>query len=44
MADRLAVVERRGMAVNPLNRQFRLVSYLGVNYMLVAIKRTDARA
>jgi 2-polyprenyl-6-hydroxyphenyl methylase/3-demethylubiquinone-9 3-methyltransferase len=44
MGDRLAVVERRGMAVNPLNRQLRLVSYLGVNYMLVAIKRTDARA
>lgn len=40
MADRLAVVERRGVAVNPLNRRFRWVPYLGVNYMLVAIKRT----
>lgn len=44
MADRLAVVERRGMAVNPLNRRFRLVSYLGVNYLLVAIKRADVNA
>ncbi len=32
------MVERTGVAVNPFTRRFRLTSYLGVNYLLVAVK------
>ena len=36
--DGLSVVERTGVTVNPFTRRFRLTSYLGVNYLLVAVK------
>lgn len=38
IADGLTVVDRTGVRLNPLNRSFRLVPYLGINYMLVAVK------
>jgi 2-polyprenyl-6-hydroxyphenyl methylase/3-demethylubiquinone-9 3-methyltransferase len=37
-ADGLIVVDRTGVRLNPLNRNFWLVPYLGINYMLVAVK------
>ena len=37
-AEGLRVVERTGVAVNPLTRRFRRVPYLGINYLLVAMK------
>ena len=36
--DGLRVVERKGVRVNPLNRNMNLSTYTGVNYMLVAHK------
>lgn len=35
----LRVVGRRGVAVNPLTRQFRTTTYEGVNYMLATLRR-----
>lgn len=32
----LQVVDRAGVSINPLTRHYRLVEYLGVNYMLTA--------
>ena len=32
----LETVNQRGVSVNPLTRAYRLTSYLGINYMLVA--------
>ncbi len=40
--DGIEVVERRGVAVNPLTKRFRLTSWMAVNYMLVARKDTPA--
>lgn len=37
-ADGLTVAERRGMALIPVTRTFRLIPYLGINYLLVALK------
>jgi 2-polyprenyl-6-hydroxyphenyl methylase / 3-demethylubiquinone-9 3-methyltransferase len=37
-ADGLTVADRTGVRLNPLNRSFRLVPYVGINYMLVAVK------
>lgn len=35
----LHVIERQGVRVNPLTRRMALTSFLGVNYMLVAVKK-----
>ncbi len=37
-ANDLAVVERKGVTVNPLTHQFRLTRYEGMNYVLVAVR------
>lgn len=43
MEDGMTIVNRTGVRLNPLNRSFRLVPYLGINYILVALKPTCVR-
>lgn len=38
------VVEKIGVGVNPLGQKFRLIRYIGVNYMLVAERRDRAQS
>lgn len=33
------VIARTGVSLNPLTRRFRLISYLGINYLLVAVRQ-----
>jgi 2-polyprenyl-6-hydroxyphenyl methylase/3-demethylubiquinone-9 3-methyltransferase len=37
--DRLPVIARTGVRVNPLTRRMSLTRFMGVNYMLVAEKQ-----
>ena len=37
----MQVVERTGVMVNPFSREFRLTSYMGVNYILAARKELE---
>jgi 2-polyprenyl-6-hydroxyphenyl methylase / 3-demethylubiquinone-9 3-methyltransferase len=41
-ADGLTVIDQTGMTLNPLTHRFRLIPYLGVNYVLVAVKPLTA--
>lgn len=33
------ILERTGLTLNPLTRRFRLIPYLGINYLLVAVRQ-----
>lgn len=38
----MGIVDRTGMSLNPFNHQFRLIPYMGINYMLVAQKPDES--
>lgn len=42
-ADGFAILERTGLTLNPLTHRFRLIPYLGINYLLVAVRRQRYR-
>ena len=42
-ADGFEVVDRTGVSLNPMSRKFRLMPYLGINYILAASRSADRK-